>query len=145
MQHYIDNDWRAKIARDYFAMTWNGPFGNGIKNGEDNIENLLKIIDETFHHDYTFTRPDGSIINSGTDKLKEILVKLTKPLINLLMTSFDIIAVNENENSVTFQSTAIADNKSTLERYTQYLRLTYVFKEKRVTRTIVHYHTNYEF
>lgn len=143
MQMSIDNDWKAKIARDYFAMTWNGPRGDGIAIGEDNLENLYKSIDYTFHVDYLFARENGTIINQGAEKLKDILKNLICPLTNLKMTSFDIISINHD--SVTFQSTAIADKKNTGERYTQYLKLTYAFREKKVCRVIVHYHSNYIF
>src|SRR3990167_6672072 len=142
MQHKLDQDWKSKMARDYFAMTWDGPSGNGIIDGNDNLDRLYKIIDDTFHPNYQFTRPNGDIINEGTDELKKILYKLTTPLKNLKMTSFDIISIDNN--SVTFQSTAVANKKEDGERYTQYLRLTYVFKDKKVCRTIVYYHTNYE-
>lgn len=142
MHYEIDHDWKAVIARDYFAMTWNGPSGKGVEDGLDNLQHLYMSIDATFHADYQFTRPDGSIINEGTEALKKILYKLTVPLKNLQMTSFDIISVDDH--TVTFQSTAIADRKDNGERYTQYLKLTYVFRQRKVCQTIVHYHTNYE-
>lgn len=142
MLHKLDQDWKSKIARDYFSMTWDGPDGDGIQDGNENLDNLYAIIDKTFHSNYQFVRPNGDIINEGTTELKKILNKLTTPLKNLRMTSFDIISLDDS--SVTFQSTSVADKKSDGERYTQYLKLTYVFKDKKVCRTIVHYHTNYK-
>lgn len=137
-----DRDWKAKIARNYFSQTWNGPGKLGVDDGESNIKNLYQCIDETFHSDYLFTRPNGVVINSGTKKLKQILYELTVPLKNLKMTSFDVIDLTQD--SVTFQSTSVADKKLEYERYVQYLRLTYVFRDQKVSRAIVHFHTNYD-
>lgn len=142
MNSKLDNDWKSNIARAYFAMTWNGPDGNGIVDGLDNIDNLFAIIDATFHEDYKFVRENGLVINEGTVKLKEVLYKLTAPLIRLKMTSFDIMKLTEH--SVSFQSTSIAEKKESGERYVQCLRLTYIFQGQKVCRTIVHYHSNYQ-
>ena len=137
-----DSDWKSIKARNYFSMTWNGPTGNGLVTGEENLENLYFSIENTFHDNYQFVRPDGRFIGEGVDELKKVLTKLTVPLVNLKMTSFDIVALTEN--AVTFQSTATADKKENGERYVQCLRLTYVFQDQKVSRAIVHYHSNYE-
>lgn len=142
MHNHLDNDWKAKIARNYFAITWNGKTGCGVADGEQNFTALYQTIDETFHEDYVFAQPDGTPVNQGTDVLKQIMTKLTAPLKNMRLTSFDIITINEQ--SVTFQSTAVADKKDSDERYVQYLKLTYIFEYGKVRQTIKHYHTNYD-
>ena len=36
----LDYDWKAKKARDYFEITWNGLDGLGVSSGKKNLDVL---------------------------------------------------------------------------------------------------------
>lgn len=129
------------IVDNYFLKVWSGPNGIGIKNGSTNKKNIERVVDETFHPDYTFTNQSGDVLSEGTTELKEMLHSIQSKLYDCKRTSFEVL--REDENFVEFATTSTAIYKSDNRPYAQYAHIGYAFEENKVRKVTIYNHTQY--